>query len=285
MNVNIDTTGLENIRIAMGADLIRHGSTEWASTIPSNIIGILVTDGADVPINDVFVNPNGTLEYLGRRILVYIRDQHAFNYKFHFVDCTTLKTMRQQNRYNRYVVTERTDGYFVVNRENERGEKIRREDKLGVCKCCLKEFNYQNYNNLTQREQSDKINKFNIEEFFNFCEQTGIMSSLLRPKYSDITAPIDEYPEDWEAISKERRRIKSYKCEECGLLLEQDKHLLQVHHVDHCRYNNSPDNLRVLCIRCHSHQTGPGHNRLRHKEEFAEFQKKYGNNNIFFNLI
>lgn len=36
-------------------------------------------------------------------------------------------------------------------------------------------------------------------------------------------------------------------CEECGLIA----HKMQVHHVDHNPYNNSLDNLRVLCRHCH----------------------------------
>lgn len=42
--------------------------------------------------------------YKGRRIILYIRDQVQFGdkkneYKFHLIDCATLKSMRKQNCY------------------------------------------------------------------------------------------------------------------------------------------------------------------------------------------
>ncbi len=46
--------------------------------------------------------------------------------------------------------------------------------------------------------------------------------------------------------------IKELKCEECGY----DKHpeILQVHHKDRNRKNNSLDNFQLLCPNCHSEE-------------------------------
>jgi predicted HNH restriction endonuclease len=37
-------------------------------------------------------------------------------------------------------------------------------------------------------------------------------------------------------------------CEECSV---EDIYVLQVHHLDENRKNNSPDNLKTLCANCH----------------------------------
>jgi len=44
------------------------------------------------------------------------------------------------------------------------------------------------------------------------------------------------------------REIKEQKCEECGAIDIR----LDVHHIDHNKSNNNPDNLRMLCVRCHA---------------------------------
>lgn len=43
-------------------------------------------------------------------------------------------------------------------------------------------------------------------------------------------------------------KIKGYKCNKCG---NEDKDVLQVHHRDKNRDNNSLENLEVLCANCH----------------------------------
>ena len=47
--------------------------------------------------------------------------------------------------------------------------------------------------------------------------------------------------------------IKEPKCEVCGLSEWMNKPIpLELHHIDHNRYNNSLDNLQILCPTCHS---------------------------------
>lgn len=46
---------------------------------------------------------------------------------------------------------------------------------------------------------------------------------------------------------------KEYKCEECGIKDWQGKPLsLQLEHIDGNHFNNSLDNLKILCPNCHS---------------------------------
>ena len=44
-----------------------------------------------------------------------------------------------------------------------------------------------------------------------------------------------------------RRKVQKEKCQGCG-----SRQNLAIHHEDFDHYNNSPDNLMVLCVSCHS---------------------------------
>lgn len=45
-------------------------------------------------------------------------------------------------------------------------------------------------------------------------------------------------------------RAFSHKCELCSY--EEDLRILEVHHIDHNRSNNKPENLMILCPNCHA---------------------------------
>src|SRR3989442_3168619 len=71
----------------------------------------LATDGIDVTADRIEVLPDGTLGFKGIRVLVYIRDvadygryEESSKPRFHFANCRTLQKMRQQLRFERYVV-------------------------------------------------------------------------------------------------------------------------------------------------------------------------------------
>lgn len=43
-----------------------------------------------------------------------------------------------------------------------------------------------------------------------------------------------------------RNKIDKKKCEKCGA-----EYNLSIHHIDFNHYNNSPENLQILCVGCH----------------------------------
>ena len=65
--------GLNQLRQQMGAGLIswRSGG-DWK---PIDIDELLVEDGIDILPDEIEYAPDGTLEYEGRKVIVYIRDQ------------------------------------------------------------------------------------------------------------------------------------------------------------------------------------------------------------------
>ena len=48
---------------------------------------------------------------------------------------------------------------------------------------------------------------------------------------------------------------------------KNEKNLLQVHHKDGVKWNDSRENLVVLCLVCHSNE--PGHNKMKKTKQYS----------------
>ena len=256
--------GFNRLRERMGAELIAWKSEGiWD---PINIDEILVTTGVDTSLDDVGAADDGTLEYRGRRVVVYIRDQvMAYQpYKFHVADCDTLQNMRQSGRSERYVVATRTDGMFIVNTfEEDRVIERDAEHRLFVCRNCLKRLNYKNYDTARYIERTRICESFDLREFFEVYP-----SQIKRePTHTDTTAPLNHYTEDWPQVSLRHREQKDWRCERCCIDFgaPERRQLLHVHHINGIRHDNSAGNLRVLCIDCHSEE--PLHRHMRNHSD------------------
>ena len=275
--------GLNGLRQQMGAPLISWKSGgDWE---PIDIDGMLVTTGIEISPDEIEYAPDGTLEYEGRKVVVYIRDQYN-SYKlvdpdeldpeqlckFHVADCPTLKTMRSQNRYERYVVATRTDGKFTVNfldggRLIEKGVECR----LYVCKNCLHKLNYKNYRS-RRMPKKDEI-KAKIRESFDlkaFFERYGSRIAI-EPPDTDRTAPVNKYSSDWPQISRHYKEKVGWRCEECGTDLGEGKRFLTVHHINGLKNESSNENLQALCIGCHAEQYQ--HQHMKSKPRYEEYRR------------
>ena len=185
--------------------------------------------------------------YKGRRVILYIRDQVQYDdkigdYKFHLIDCATLKAMRKQNRYNKYVVSTSTTGKFSVNRiiNNRSVESV---EELHVCKHCLKQLKRRGYNFAYEN--------FSIEEFFRIMNEDNSGNFTILPLENDLTAPTNVYPEDWAEISRRLKKKYNYTCQECGRNFSDCKFWLHVHHKNGLKNDCRESNLEVLCYDCH----------------------------------
>ena len=185
--------------------------------------------------------------YNGRRVILYIRDQVQYGdkineYKFHLVDCATLKAMRNQNRYGKYVVSTSTSGKFKVNRIiNNR--PVESEERLHVCKHCLRRLNQQGYNFTYEN--------FSIEEFFRIMNENNSDNFQILPDENDLTAPTNIYPKNWDEISRRLKEKYNYICQECHRNFSDCKSLLHVHHKNGRKNDCRESNLEVLCYDCH----------------------------------
>lgn len=179
----------------------------------------------------------------GRRVILYIRDQPQYGdkkseYKFHVLDCSTLKSMRKQNRYDKYVVSRDTTGKFNVKRIiNNR--PIESEEELHVCKNCLRLLNQQGY--------YFTYENFSIEEFFRVINEDNSRNFTILPNETDLTAPTNVYPENWAEISRRLKEKHNYTCQECG----KQSQSVQVHHKNELKWDCREANLEVLCRTCH----------------------------------
>lgn len=173
--------------------------------------------GLDVGLDDIQVGGDKTLIYKGKNVVVYIRDQYSYDtqYKYHISWCSTMEKMRDTGRLNRYVISRRIDGTFVVNMMDKGSHKMIEENRiasLGVCKNCLKLLDYNGYSTAYWEKKSIIYDQFKLSEFFNKYD------SKFRqlPKYYDSNGPINQYPSNWDKISREYRQFKKWICEKCG---------------------------------------------------------------------
>jgi hypothetical protein len=263
MKIEIQFPALEAAKNAMGASHVEWVSIQDALTAPDFMIELSET-GIEITLDQVKSTDDGLLSYRGQQILLYIKDtrqdHHTLLYdkkksrRFHIADkCETLEKMRFEKRYERYVVTNRRDGKFLVDamsKENRAIEEI--EAPLCVCKNCLKALNYRDYPSLGYSQQAEVWNFFSIENFFE--EHSTSFHKI--PKFTDINVP-SQYSESWKSISNKCREQAGWTCQKCAVNLITQKNLLHAHHKNGVKGDNSPSNLQPLCISCH--QNEPGH--------------------------
>ena len=217
------------------------------------IEGVTVDD-----INDVEFLPDGTLTYKDRRVLLYIRDKrvfpgyepHQYFPKFHVANCGTLEQMRQNGRFQRYVISTRTDGKFKMNFISA-VNKDERECELKVCMLCLVNLKYKGYRQGSRRRDREIYEAFSLDEYFAAYPK-NLITSL--PLHTDDTAPINDYRVGFRETSTRYRSEHGWRCENenCGVDLSHPSHrkYLHTHHVNAQRYDDRRENHKALCIRC-----------------------------------
>ena len=223
--------------------------------------------GIDIDLSDVDVGPGNLLTYNDEQVILYIKDTRDSKEKlkyspeqsrrFHVAECKTLSDMRDKGRFERYVVTRRIDGFFTVDWVDfDTGERGEIDAALKVCKNCLKEINFERYNQ--KGRPKDVIwGDFSIPSFLR--EYSTFFVKL--PSRTDKNAPVDEYVTGWSKLSRSMRQERNWTCENCGVNLEANKKLLHTHHANGVKTDNNPRNLKVLCAICHSNE--PMHNHLK----------------------
>lgn len=196
------------------------------------------------------------LAYDGRHVVMYIKD-HSYikngtsifqmalqdpqkGNKVHVANCKTLQQMAQQNKFNRYVGTNRINGQFII--EGPKSETG--ETELMVCQNCLELLNYKN-------SRGSASNRLKNSREFNFSEFFKTYSSVFPFKPKTMDNEKVGYTNDWEAVSKSVRQKANYECSDCGISLIDHKKLCHVHHVNGVKSDNSLQNLQVLCLDCH----------------------------------
>ncbi|MGL4866329.1 MAG: HNH endonuclease signature motif containing protein [Cetobacterium sp.] len=188
-------------------------------------------------------------------MLVYIRDfsekykkskeDTSYYPKFHISWCTKLDEVYKSKRYSRYVVSQRNDGIFLLDKTENR-KVIKRDIKLNMCKYCLGNLNYKGYG-FSYQAKNEIFNKFTIKIFLSEYN-TEI---YIEPTHTSLTQLPNEYSEDWDNISYNYRKSKKIICQDCGKDCSKDTNELHVHHIDGMKSNNEASNLEVVYVKCH----------------------------------
>ena len=123
-----DFLAFKRMREKMGIPKDYKASFESSEAILKEIkFKEIKTKGLDISIDELCVAKDKTLEHKdfpGQKMLVYIRDfmgdyikdekDMASFPKFHISWCSTLDKMHKSQKYDRYVVSQRNDGIFLL---------------------------------------------------------------------------------------------------------------------------------------------------------------------------
>ncbi|QQO82126.1 HNH endonuclease [Shewanella algae] len=229
------------------------------------------TTGLDITLEDLELNC-GVLSVKGRQVLLFIPDQgnsidevlagESEGRKFHVADCKTLDSMRQRNRFGRYKATYNTGGVFkVYGISNQTGNSVEGEAELKVCKNCLSYLNYKGYQHGKGLPKSKIYSEFDISEFLS--EYSTLFRSM-----PDRSSFIEKggYSDDWADVSVKYRASVGFRCEQCGVDLNNHKNLLHTHHISGNKRENHPSNLKAFCLDCHRKQPHHDYMRVTHAD-------------------
>lgn len=266
------------LREKMRADYIDIGHrSEDDSGLSDALLHQLKTGGIEVEFEDITIDKDATFSYKGQKVLVYIKDQSYYGgevslHKFHFSKCRTIESFIAKGKIQKFVVSTRTDGLFFVNYVEPYTNKIIKEDilkVLKVCKNCLTKINYKGFRNAPMRRREEIYRNFSLSEFLEE-DSTRLDENELQLN-TDQTQPKNEYPPDFKKIADNFKKERYYQCEGCGKMLANPnkRRFLHAHHKNGLRWDNRPQNIQILCIKCHAEQTG--HKHLKNSQAYFEY--------------
>ena len=213
-------------------------------------------EGLDVDLSDVFTTNTGELFVIlkdgsVRKTIIHIVDisswwNKGWGYpKFHIYECKEIKKQRNMKRQHRYKASSRKDGSFYLIKKDEKWE-----EPLKICSYCLTRYNKQFNSDKTKQD-------FPLKQWI----ERPINNSNFSKVDLDICTIPNRYINSWNEISRYIRKRESYICQNCGqdFLNEECKKFLHVHHIDANKRNNTSENLKALCIECHSQEHNHGH--------------------------
>ncbi|MDO6479121.1 hypothetical protein [Shimia thalassica] len=248
---------------------------------PRELILADLETGIDIQLDELETSTGGLLSYRGEQVLLYIRDTGASKWvlenepeksrKFHVAECITLDAMRQQGRFERYVVISGNDGVFPVDwKDPDTGERGSTEAELKVCKNCLKALDWLGYENSENREVSGDGTKMTRREIFQSFDISDFLLSYStffhqKPSRKASEAELNSYVPNWSKISTQRRKQAKWCCEKCNVDLKHAPSALHCHHRNGVVTDNRAVNLEVLCALCHANQPNHGHMKVNAK--------------------
>ncbi len=225
-------------------------------------VDIDLSDGREVTPEDVVITSGGLISVFGQQAVLYIPDQGSSLWdvmtngvkskggkRVHLANCSTINSMKEANRYERYVARNGLSQKFAVTGSDaHRYTDENRMAHLAVCQNCLSKLNYHDFRSKNREQKRAVVEDFAFDAFFaRYSSYFTQKPKELLEKYAANT-----YVDEWQTISRRVRREANFCCSECKLDLKERKHLLHVHHINGNRNDNATENLSVLCVDCHS---------------------------------
>ena len=109
------------------------------------------------------------------------------------------------------------------------------------------------------------MHNFDVKKFFDHYEPFFFDTNYYRENPNDGKA---NYTSDHPKIRDQLLIEKDFCCESCGVQLKEKTSLLHMHHLNSRKGDNQRDNLKLLCIICHSLQ--PNHHHMKHLVKSAD---------------
>jgi len=201
------------------------------------------------------------------RIVVYLKDMQKKYFKWkieklpkiHFYNCSTIKERQENNTFeSRYIWVYTITWKLNVELFDNSWENENIYEELLVCKNCKEDAKKD------WLIDNELLSPFSLKKYFDFYEY--FRNRVTSPKYDFITITKNQYPKNWEEISKIEREKVKYICQKCGWNALSNKNFLDVHHIDQNKWNNFTDNFLVVCKICHSNLPDHWH----YKKELIE---------------
>lgn len=166
-------------------------------------------------------------------------------HKYHVSWCKTLEYMDGSGRFKRYI--KKTDIESNIFK-GKKSDDVEVESVLYACMNCRNKMS-ETWGSALYYD----VTAMDMLKFFSLYGKQDMRDPKTNRSYSVV------YPKHWSAISKFYREKADWKCEECGKSFINEKHLLDVHHINGVRSDVSKANLRVLCKEHHAEQPFHGH--------------------------
>jgi hypothetical protein len=133
-------------------------------------------------------------------------------------------------------------------------------------------------------EKIEEVNLLQCRQQSTFRQTETRLRDTLLEKIEEVEHLLRQYRTStlfnyqspwWQDYSWLYRHVRGWQCEECQLSLNLDRQYLHTHHISGTQHND-PNDLKALCIACHSEQPGKNHEKLKSLKDYREFKEKYG---------
>lgn len=188
--------------------------------------------------------------------------------RVHFYACQTLAQMARSSRFkDRYHLTDTSINTRIIDLQNARDVKVR----LAYCWHCIslllgkmplhRIVHPDDYERIKERV-SEIGEKYALAQFGNAAD---LMQCAIEYYENGGRIPLPEhqteglrgsdaptgYTNDWHERSLRYRRAKEFRCEKCGVDCGENTSLVDTHHKNSNKADNSIANLECLCKLCH----------------------------------